>query len=597
MEEMDNNLYISVLLLLTTCGSLFIAFLAWRKRENPISISLFFGMIASSFYSFGYAFEISSSDLESIQFWLKVEYIGISFGPFIWFAMVLHYTNHRSFLRKWELALLGFTPLTTIIMNYTNEWHQLFYTSISIDTSTGSPHATMEVGPFYLLHVAYSYLLFLIGMWLLIQMYRKSALHMKKQISFMMIGSAAPFGITLLYLTGLFPSPIDFSPFGFLFSGIFYTWGIYQYNMLNLVPVAAQKVFESMKDAVIVFDLDDRVISFNRASAKIFPILHAKKAIGMPGAQLFKDFPDLLERLDVGTVPEGRVRMVCGSSITYYQVQVSQVSNRKRTLIGKMIVLSDVTESVLAEETLRFNEQELRELNTFKDKMFTVVAHDIRDPLAILINLMELLRVEMKVCGVKHEEVVEAMDQQLENTYTLVESLLDWFRSQSGGMVFNPIVGNLSEIIQAQIRLLQVHCDRKRIQLLQQVPVDTLVYADMEMLNVIIRNLLTNAIKFTEVGGRIEVTAVKKGDMVTVSVSDTGIGIEPEQASHLLLGEFPTPVTGTSGERGLGLGLTLCREFIQINGGDIWFYPGAMQGSVFSFSLPTSQLELGADSG
>lgn len=554
-------------------------------------------MIASSFYSFGYAFEISSSDLESIQFWLKVEYIGISFGPFIWFAMVLYYTNHKRFLRKWELALLAFTPLTTFIMYYTNEWHQLFYTSMSIDTSTGSPHATMEVGPFYLLHVAYSYLLFMIGMWLLIQMYRKSALHMKKQIAFMMIGSAAPFGITLLYLTGLLPSPIDFSPFGFLFSGIFYTWGIYQYNMLNLVPVASQKVFESMKDAVIVFDLDDRVISFNRASVEIFPILHAKKAMGMPGDHLFKDDPDLLERLVVDSVPEGRVKMVCGTRTAYYHVQVSQVSNRKRTLIGKMILLSDVTESVLAEKTLRINERQLRELNTFKDKMFTVVAHDIRDPLAILINLMDLLRDEMKVCGVKHEEVVEAMDQQLENTYTLVESLLDWFRSQRGGMVFNPIVGNLSEIVQKQIRLLQVHYDRKRIQLLSKVPMETLVYADMEMLNVIIRNLLTNAIKFTEDGGRIEVTAVKKGDTVTVSVSDTGIGIAPEQVSHLLMEEFPTPVTGTSGERGLGLGLTLCREFIRINGGDIWFKPGVKQGSVFSFSLPRNHLELGEGNG
>jgi signal transduction histidine kinase len=594
---MDNNLYISVLLLVTTCGSLFIAALAWRRRENPISISLFFGMIASAFYSFGYAFEISSSDLETIQFWLKVEYIGISFGPFIWFAMVLHYTNQRRFLRKWELALLGFTPLTTFIMYYTNEWHQLFYTSMSIDTSTGSPHATFEAGSFYLLHVAYSYLLFLIGMWLLIQMYRKSALHLKKQIAFMMIGSTAPFGITMLYLTGLLPSPIDFSPFGFLFSGIFYTWGIYQYNMLNLVPVAAQKVFESMKDAVIVFDLDDRMISFNRASVKIFPLLHSKKAIGMLGTQLFKDDPELLEILVDDSFLEGRVRMISGTSTTFYHVQVSQVSNRKKTLIGKMILLSDVTGAVIAEETLRNNERQLRELNTFKDKMFTVVAHDIRDPLAILINLMDLLRDELKVCGEEHEEVVEAMEHQLENTYTLVEGLLDWFRSQSGGMVFNPIVGNLSEIVQEQIRLLQVQCERKRIQLVLKVPVETLVYADREMLNVIIRNLLANAIKFTEAGGRIEVTAVKKRDMVTVSVSDTGIGMAPEQANDLLHEEFPTPVTGTSGEKGLGLGLTLCREFIRINGGDLWFHSGLTQGSVFSFSLPTNHFELGEGSG
>ncbi|MCL6570535.1 MAG: hypothetical protein K6T88_02470 [Bacillus sp. (in: Bacteria)] len=586
---MTYNLYVSLLLQAVTCCSLFIAFLAWRRREYPISISLFFGIIAGSFYSFGYAFEIISSNLEQIRFWLKVEYIGISFGTLIWFTMVLYYTNHEKFLRKWFFALLAIIPLVTFSSHYTNEWHHLYYTRIIIDYSRGFPLAFLEAGPFYKLHVGYSYILFVIGMGLMFRMYRNAAPHLKKQIALMMIGSSGPYGITLLYLGGVLNTPIDFSPFGFLFSGVFYMWGIYQYNMLKLVPVAFQKVFESMKDAVIVFDLDHNIISFNQASRGIIPVLNDKKVIGLPATQLFKDYPDLLEKLFLGNSLESKVKIVSGISTNYYHVQVSHVSNRKQILIGKMILLTDVTESVQAEEILRANERQLRELNMFKDKMFTVVAHDIRDPLAILSNLMDLLRDEMKVCGVKHAEVVEAMDQQIENTFTLVESLLDWFRTQKGGMMFNPIVGNLSEIVQTQIRLLQVHSDRKRIHLMSTVSPETLIYADKEMLNVIIRNLLTNAIKFTGDGGRIEVKSVKVGDTVTISVSDSGVGLQPEQASNLLQEDYPTSLTGTAGERGLGLGLTLCREFVRINGGDIWFEPGFNQGSIFYFSLPTNK--------
>lgn len=583
---MTYNFYISLSLLFVTFCSLYIAFLAWRKKQYPVSISLFLGMIAGSFYSFGYALEIISSNLEQIRFWLRVEYIGISFGTLIWFTMVLQYSSLVKYLRKWHFALLAIIPLLTFVTHYTNEWHQLYYTSIIIDYSEGFPLALLEAGPFYKLHVAYSYILFVIGMGLMFQMYKKAVPRMKRQVALMMIGSSGPYVITLLYLGGALTIPIDFSPFGFLFSGIFYMWGIYQYNMLRLAPIAFLKVFETMKDAVIVFDLDHTVINFNRVSSEVIPELNDKNAIGVSATQLFKNYPKLLEKLVQRSSLDSKVKIVNETKTNYYHVHVSYFSNRKQIPMGRIILLSDVTEAVLSEEILRKKEEQLKQLNTFKDKMFTVVAHDIRDPLAILISLMDLLRDEMKDCGVKHEEVVEAMDQQIENTYTLVESLLDWFLIQREGLLFNPIVVNLSQIVQANIRLLQVPSVRKRIQLISKISSETFVYADKEMLNLIIRNLLSNAIKFTSDGGFIELKSVKVGDTITVSVSDNGIGMQPEQSSHLLKEDCPTPLTGTAGEIGLGLGLTLCRECVRINGGDIWFQPSIKQGSIFYFSLP-----------
>ncbi|KAI7273313.1 hypothetical protein KC345_g7038 [Hortaea werneckii] len=251
-----------------------------------------------------------------------------------------------------------------------------------------------------------------------------------------------------------------------------------------------------------------------------------------------------------------------------------------------MLLLRDVTEAVHAEEKLRDSARQLSELNAFKDRMFSVVAHDIRDPLAVLVNLMELLEEEIQAEREDHEELIHEMGQQIENTFALVEVLLDWFRSQREGMVFNPIQRDLGSAVQASLRLLRLRSDTKQIQMISEIPEETYVYADKEMLDLIIRNLLSNAIKFTYGGGCIRLKAERRERHMVIAVSDTGGGISPEQADTLLHDDSRISMAGTSGERGVGLGLTLCREFVQLNGGELWFDSIPSRGSTFYFSLP-----------
>jgi signal transduction histidine kinase len=281
----------------------------------------------------------------------------------------------------------------------------------------------------------------------------------------------------------------------------------------------------------------------------------------------------------------------------FYNVHLSFIRNNRQMPVGKMLVLSDVTDMVRAEERLLDNARQLGELNTFKDKMFNVVAHDIRDPLAVLVNLMELMEDEMQACGENHDEVVHEMGQQIQNTFTLVESLLEWFRSQRGGMVFSPVERDLAQTVQANVRLLLVRGEGKQIRMISEIPTGTFVYADKEMLDLIIRNLLSNAIKFTNPGGFIRLNADRRDDKIIVSVSDTGEGIPAEQAETLLQEAYPVSSAGTAGERGVGLGLTLCREFVRLNGGEIWFDSSPTQGSTFYFSIPAPPEALSVRSG
>jgi PAS domain S-box-containing protein len=584
---MNYNLFLSVLLIASTCCTLVMSYLSWKRREFPIAITYGLGMLAGAFYTFGYAFEIISTNLEEIRFWLRIEYIGIPFGSVLWIIMVLQYTGRQSLVRKRNVALLLIVPITTFVAHYTNEWHHLFYRSMSIDDSAGFPLVSLAKGPLYLLHVANAYIFFIIGMGLMFQMYRKATPRMKKQIAMMMIGSCGPYGFTIVYLSGILYIPIDLSPFGFVFSGVFYMWGIYQFNMLRLAPLALEKVFESMQDAVIVFDLDNSITSFNQAAVRVIEGLNNKKAIGQPAALLLSIYPKLLDKILKGPSTESKVRILEQNEDRFYNVHMTLISDSKQKPVGKMLLLSDVTETVLTEERLLDNARQLSELNTFKDKMFNVVAHDIRDPLAVLVNLMELMEEEMQSSNENHDEIMHEMGQQIHNTFTLVESLLDWFRNQRGGMVFNPLVLDLSHAVQTNVRFLKVRSEGKRIEIISNIPNSLFVYADKEMLDLIIRNLLSNAIKFTDFGGRIQLKAERVEGKMIVSVSDTGEGITSDHANTLLQEDYPISSTGTAGERGVGLGLTLCREFVRLNGGEIWFDSTPSQGSTFYFSIPT----------
>ncbi len=586
---MTFHLYLFSLLLLATCCSLYISFLAWRRRRFPIAISLCLGMLSGAFYSFGYAFEIASTSLEQIQFWLRIQYIGISFGTFIWFIMVLQYTDFQVFFRKQHYILMVVVPIITFITHNTNQWHFLFYKDIMIDTTSDFLLAAIVPGPYYILHVLYSYLLFIIGMVLLYCMYRKATLHMKKQIALVMIGSVAPYGITLVYLSGVLPTSYDISPFSFLLSGIFFMWGIYQFNMMKLSPLAFEKAFESMEDAVILLDLDNSLIHFNQSAKKSFPDLDDIKAIGKDADSIFSEYPKLLSIINQIPTIETKVSLGNHSNSTYYNIQVTYVSSKRLKPVAKMLMLSDVTKSVNAEEILRSNAKQLKELNMFKDKMFTVVAHDIRDPLAILMNLMELLKDEVKLCEEDHSEITMEMDKQIQRTFNLVESLLNWYRNQSGRILFNPMTWNLQQIVQTNIQFLEIQRDVKSIEISTDISNDLYVQADKQMLDLIFRNILTNSIKYSGNGGEIIVKARQVEEKIIISIEDMGIGIHQDQAKRLLKEEYPDSVNGTGGEEGSGIGLTLCKEFIRVNGGDIWFTSIAGQGSTFYFSIPSAE--------
>ncbi|MHA7965826.1 sensor histidine kinase [Paenibacillus sp. CAU 1782] len=596
---MGYNLVLSAILMIFTFGFMVLLNYSWQNRETPISVSYGLGVVAASFYTFGYAFQLVSKTVEQMLFWIHIQYVGIPFAPFIWVIMILQFTGNQRMITKKNMVLLSIGPISSLTFHFTNEWHHLFYRGMALDYSQGFPLINLDRGPLFYLHIVYVYSFYLVGICFLIHMYLKSRRERKregkrernKQVVLMLIGSLCVFVPPFIHSIGVVKIPLDISPFGLVFSGLFYFWGTYQFNMLNLSPLVMKKVFESIHDAVIIFDIDNTLRSYNNSADIIVKQLPDKKLIGNPASQVLSPFPPLLKLIEHKSDQHNVTIRSMQLGDRHYHVQFSYINGRHNKPVSKMLILHDITESIQYEQSLLKQSRQLSELNLFKDKMFNVVAHDIRDPLAVLVNLMELVEEDMQEAELikrkgSHQELVEEMGEQINNTFLLVESLLEWFHTQRGGMLFNPVVRDLGNVVQHTMNMMKVKLNSKQISVNSTIAENVYVYADKDMLDLIIRNLVSNAVKFTEIGGAIQLSSEVRQDKVVVAIRDTGQGISVDEASYLLQDEFPISKRGTAGEQGVGLGLSICREFVQLNGGEIWFDSSVGVGTTFYFSLP-----------
>jgi signal transduction histidine kinase/ligand-binding sensor domain-containing protein len=235
--------------------------------------------------------------------------------------------------------------------------------------------------------------------------------------------------------------------------------------------------------------------------------------------------------------------------------------------------------------------EEIRELNATKDKFFSIVAHDLRGPLNSLSGFSDLL-VE-NTAHLTTEEIQKLgkeLNRAVKNTFALTDNLLTWARSQMNQSSFQPVITNATEIIESNIELFSAPAKNKNITLIMASSGTVNVLSDKDHLNFIVRNLINNAIKFTFPNGKIEVKAEEKNNMVTISVSDTGVGMTEEVIQRIFRIDSKHTTQGTEGEKGTGLGLSLCKDFVKANGGKIWVESEVGKGSTFYFSLKSIQV-------
>jgi two-component system sensor histidine kinase/response regulator len=234
------------------------------------------------------------------------------------------------------------------------------------------------------------------------------------------------------------------------------------------------------------------------------------------------------------------------------------------------------------------SDKNLREANAMKDKLFSIIAHDLRNAFTVILSGSYLLAEH--VHKFEKEKVVKyanKLSKSAENIDKLLENLLTWSRLQMNKIELNPAKLRLFDIAELNINLFREYAAKKTIALNQRIGEDMLAYADYDMVNTVIRNLVNNAVKFSHPGSNVNVFAANEDkNFIEISISDTGVGIIKKHCSQLFRIDSKIKERGTSGEAGTGLGLPLCKEFIEKNGGEIWVESKFGKGSTFKFTLP-----------
>ncbi|MBW8334481.1 MAG: PAS domain-containing sensor histidine kinase, partial [Prolixibacteraceae bacterium] len=249
-------------------------------------------------------------------------------------------------------------------------------------------------------------------------------------------------------------------------------------------------------------------------------------------------------------------------------------------------VMRDITERKISETRLQKYSEELQELNATKDKLFSIIAHDLKTPFNGIIGLSEIVKDEAKHLDIDTiEQYAGMIHSTSKNTFQLLENLLDWARIQRSQISFRPVSIILKKLVNEVFELMEEKSNSKMITVLNNIPDNLIVSADEDMLKTVLRNLVSNALKFTPVNGKIEIQVVSKENSIEISVKDTGTGMKPEDISKIFKIGSSFSKRGTENENGTGLGLVLCKEFVEKQGGKIWVESEEGKGSTFTFSI------------
>ena len=229
----------------------------------------------------------------------------------------------------------------------------------------------------------------------------------------------------------------------------------------------------------------------------------------------------------------------------------------------------------------------LKEMNAAKDKFFSIIAHDLKNPFSVLLSVTEALLEGFSQMSDEEKNVaIQRINKSANLLFNLLDNLLQWSMAQTGRIIFHPEKADLRTVVFGTASLLRMNAENKLINMSSDIPEQSYVNADVDMVKTVIRNLLSNAIKFNKEGGKVEVRAKKKKKYYEISVSDSGIGLSKEDQEKLFRIDVKNKSIGTSKEKGTGLGLILSKEYIEKNGGRIWVESEPGKGSHFIFTLP-----------
>lgn len=585
MEFILNPFSITLLLTGSIVGalSLYIIF----KLEGPIRW-IAITMLCASIWGFFYGLELSVSTREAMLLFIKLEYLGIAFIGAFWLIFSLKYTSYKLKNHGLLYYLILLIPVLTYLLVLTNERHHLFYTSIDVMATGPFPTAKIQIGPWYYVNMLYVYFAFVLGSLIIWKRFRFSDQLFKTQTRLMLLAGLFPLIFNIFYQSYFFRpfEVIDLTPFAFLLSYLILGFAILNYQLFNIKPIARNKIMEAITKGILVLDSKNNIVDFNPAFG-----MHAnfpeKIIVATEAEKIFKSRIDILELISIGQANIIESEFVSDEGMKISQVEAIPLLDRKSVSNGLVLLFEDVTEQKSTNEKLKNQAVELKQLNDLKDKYFSIISHDLKGP---IFGIKELIHMTNSGIIPQEEfmEMLPEVSKNMEQVALLLENLLAWSSSQlKGGEIVQVQEFDIHKILSQQKDILERIASEKKIKILIDPQAKSYAMADKNMIELVVRNLINNTIKFSDLGSKIKISTQDESGFVKICIEDSGKGISDINLIKISSGiSFTT--TGQNNESGTGLGLVLIKDYVQKNNGQLEIISEEGKGSKFSVKLPTA---------
>ena len=577
----------SASLILSSVVTVGLFYFIWRRRGVPGSLPLL-TLIAGCFvWATANYLQIRGDTLEWQLLFTNLEYIGILTIPVAWLVFALRFARNAPPLSRRKLLLLSAIPFIILCLVWTNRWHGLMWYDVSLGQSDPFLVIFKTYASGFWIGMAYAYALLLVGTLLLLRrVFQRPYLYRNQSIA-LVTACLLPIIWNLLYVFRVLPLPqSDLTPSAFTLSALAIAIGVLRYKFLDLVPVARDVLVEQMSDGMLVVDPSGYVVDINAAAASMFNTA-SSRALGKHATEVLQISA---EEFDQYLATSFSFYRSPGPPEMSTEFHVTPITRHGRSL-GHLLSFRDVTEREKWQVDLQEKNVQLARADRAKSEFLAAMSHELRTPLNAIMGFTELLLdgISGELNGEQRHCLTDIYNSS-QYLLALIDDVLDLSTVEADRMKLQPEQIDLRTVIDEAVTKISSEFKKKHQELVTRIPDDIPpVTGDRLRVQQILINLLINAHKYTEDGGRISVAASYRDNRCQVAVADNGIGIRAEEVEAIFRAFTQSQDNPVRSQRGgAGLGLALSKKLLDRMDGEIWVESTYGQGSTFYFTLPVT---------
>ncbi len=563
----------------------------WQRFRQPTLRAFWAFGLATAWWCLTYAVEIWAPNEALKLLSAKAQYIGIAITPPAWALFAYEYTCQGKRLSWRWLASVAIVPSLTLLFVWGYPAVRLVWKTHRIATETPFNTLDLTYGPWFWVHVLYSYLALLVGAYYLLHFMRHRREFYRGQALSLSLAVGTPWFANFLYIFGYNPLPgLDLTPFAFGVSVLALVWGFFRYQLFSVVPVARETIVRNSPMGVLVTDLEERVLDVNPAAARFLRIEEGR----IVGQRIADVIPHAVEILEDLLKREGRqeISVTLNGSKRYLETHTVILRDTGGHPLGRVITFHDITEMRKQAHELAKARNEAEAANRARSLFLANMSHELRTPLTVIIGYAEMMAED--IAAGEYDGLLPSLERIQaagHHLLTTIGEILDMAKIETGQMtlelswfdgdaLLEEVIAAVEPMIAQQGNTFHFECPQ---------PVGRL-YSDRAKMYQILYHLLNNAAKFTQNGHVTLRVTIGKDDngveTVSIEVADTGIGIPPEKLDVIFRPFEQVDSSSTRPFSGTGLGLPLARHFCELIGGSIHVESTVGRGTVFKVYLP-----------